>query len=252
LALVVLAVGIAVTPWLRAQADEPLVLAAASLKNAFDQVALDWNAETGKTVTISYAATSSLARQIEQGAPADIFASADLAWMNHLQEKGLIKLGTRTDLLGNTLVLVAPADAAQSFTLRKGADLGGYIGEGRLAVANVDSVPAGKYAKEALQALDMWPGVANKLALNDNVRSTLALVARGEAVAGIVYATDAAIEPKVVVLGTFPADSHTPIIYPVTQLASSKSPDAEAFLAFLRSPAAAQAYERYGFTLLKD
>lgn len=250
LALVILAAAFAVITNLSAKAEEPFVLAAASLKNVFDQVASDWKDKSGATVRISYAATSSLARQIEQGAPADVFASADTDWMDHLEERGLIKPETRSDLLGNSLVLIVPADADRSFTIAKGADLAGFIGDGRLAVAAVDAVPAGKYAKQALHALDMWSGVEAKLAPSDTVRAALALVARGEAVAGIVYATDAAIEPKVTVLGTFPAESHTPIVYPVAQIASSENPDARAFLAFLRSPAAARAYKKHGFTML--
>lgn len=250
-AFLFIAVSCGATSSVQAQSTGPLVLAAASLKNAFDQVATNWKDETGKTVTMSYAASSALAKQVEQGAPADLFASADQDWMNYLDERHLLKPDTRSNLLANSLVLIVPADSSRSFTIAKEADLGAFIGDGRLAVADVDAVPAGKYAKQALQALGMWAGVENKLAPSDNVRSTLALVARGEAVAGIVYATDAGIEPKVKVVGTFPADSHTPITYPVAIVASSTNPDAGAFLAYLHSPAAADVYAKFGFTVLK-
>lgn len=250
-ACLVFAVAAGSAPKVHADESAPLMMAAASLKNAFDQVATNWKSETGKSVTMSYAASSALAKQIEQGAPADLFASADQDWMNYLQERHLIKPDTRSDILGNSLVLIAPEGSQGSFAIEKGADLGAFIGDGRLAVADVNSVPAGKYAKQALQTLDMWSGVENKLAPSDNVRSTLALVARGEAVAGIVYATDAKIEPKVKVLATFPANSHDPIIYPVAIVATSKNPNAEKFLAYLHSPAAQQVYATYGFTPLQ-
>jgi molybdate transport system substrate-binding protein len=233
----------------QAQAAPPLFMAPASLKNALDQIAGDWKTETGKTVTFSFAASSALAKQIEQGAPADLFASADLDWMDYLDQRGLIRPGTRSNLLGNSLVLIAPADLPRSFALTKGADLGAFVGDGRLAVADVNAVPAGKYAKQALQALDLWTGVENKLAQSDNVRATLALVARGEAVAGIVYATDANSEARVKVLGTFPADSHAPIVYPVAIVATSTHADAQTFLTYLRSPAARRAYATHGFHL---
>lgn len=251
-ALVLIALACGIGRDVSAQTAPPLFMAAASLKNAFDQVAHDWKTETGKTVTFSFAASSALAKQIEQGAPADLFASADLDWMDYLDQRGLIKPGTRSNLLANSLVLIAPADTPQSFTLAKGADLGAFVRDGRLAVADVNAVPAGKYAKQALQALDLWTGVVNKLAQSDNVRATLALVARGEAVAGIVYATDAASEPRVKVLGTFPADGHAPIVYPVAIVAGSANPDAQAFLAYLRSPAAQRAYAAHGFVYLEQ
>lgn len=234
-----------------AQTAPPLFMAAASLKNAFGQIAHDWKTETGKTVTFSFAASSALAKQIEQGAPADLFASADLDWMDYLDQRGLIRPGTRSNLLSNSLVLIAPADTPRSFTLAKGADLGAFVGDGRIAVADVTSVPAGKYAKQALQALDLWTGAENKLAQSDNVWATLALVTRGEAVAGIVYATDANSEKRVKLLGTFPADSHAPIVYPVAIVATSANPDAQAFLTYLRSPAAKRAYAAQGFTFLE-
>lgn len=233
-----------------ASAAEPLVFAAASLKNAIDQINVEWQSETGMRANVSYAASSALARQIEHGAPADIFISADLDWMNHLQQRDLIKADTRTNLLRNTLVLIAPADAPAAFEIAKGADLGAFIGDGRLAVGDVGSVPAGKYAKQAMQALGMWAGVEGKLAPTDSVRSALALVARGEAAAGIVYVTDAKVEPKVKVLGTFPAETHDPIIYAVALVDTSTNADAPVLLDYLHSPVATRVFDAYGFTLL--
>lgn len=236
---------------LHAQADPVLIMAAASLKNVFDQVGADWMTESGKKVAFSYAASSTLAKQIEQGAPADVFASADLAWMDYLDQRGFIRAGTRTNLLGNVLVLIAPADTAKSITLAKATDLSSFIGDGRLAVGNVNAVPAGKYAKQALQALDLWTGVEDKLAQVDSVRAALALVARGEAAAGIVYATDAKSEPLVKVVATFPAESHVPVTYPVAVTATSSHRDAGNFLAYLRSKMAQRAYAAHGFTYLE-
>jgi molybdate transport system substrate-binding protein len=228
-----------------ALAAEPLVLAAASLKNAIDEINAEWRKETGMTAKAAYAASSALAQQIEHGAPADIFISADLDWMDYLQQRNLFKADTRTNLLGNELVLIAPAESAASFEIARGADLGAFTADGRLAVGEVHSVPAGKYAKQALEALGMWSGVENKLAQTDDVRAALVLVARGEAAAGSVYVTDAKIEPKVRVLGTFPADT------PVAIVASSTNANAAAFLAYLRSPAALRIYDAQGFTVLK-
>lgn len=235
-----------------ARAAEPLVFAAASLKNAVDQINAEWQSETGMRANVAYAASSALARQIEQGAPADIFVSADLDWMDYLQQRNLIKAGTRNNLLGNALVLIAPAGSIASFDIVRGADLGAFIGDGRLAVGEVLSVPAGKYAKQTLEALGMWAGVEGKLAPTDSVRAALALVARGEATADIVYATDAKAEPKVKVLGTFPADTHASIIYPIALVASSTNADAPAFLGYLRSPAALRTFDAQGFTVLKQ
>jgi molybdate transport system substrate-binding protein len=235
-----------------ATAAEALVFAAASLKNAMDGISAEWQSETGMRANVSYAASSALARQIEQGAPADIFFSADLDWMDYLQQRKLIEAETRTNLLGNTLVLIAPAGSVPSFQIAKGVDLGAFIADGRLAVGDVSSVPAGKYAKQALQALGMWAGVEGKLAPTDSVRSALALVTRGEAAAGIVYATDAKIEPKVKVLGSFPAETHDPIIYPVALVASSTNADAPVFLGYLRSPVATRVFDAFGFTVWRN
>jgi molybdate transport system substrate-binding protein len=191
-----------------------------------------------------------LARQIDQGAPADIFISADLDWMDWVQERHLINTQTRETLLGNALVLVEAADANVAFKFAPGADLAAVLGDSRLAVGEVNSVPAGKYAKEALEKLGMWAGVENKLAQTDNVRAALSFVARGEARFGIVYATDAKAEPKVKVVATFPNTSHPPILYPAALTASSRNPDAAAFLAYLRSPTAVRLFVEQGFDMV--
>jgi len=233
-----------------AQSNEVLVFAAASLKTALDDIAKQWRAETGKTAKVSYAGSSALARQIEQGAPADLFISADSDWMNDLAGKNLIKPATRADLLGNRIVLVAAKDDKTALKIAPGFDLAGALGNNRLAMANVDAVPAGKYGKAALESLGVWPSVSAKVAQADDVRAALLLVSRGEAPFGIVYATDAAADPGVRVVDAFPADSHPPIIYPGAVLASSKTPDAEAFLAHLRSAQAKPLFERQGFSVL--
>ncbi len=226
------------------------VFAAASLKNALDAVNEACAAEVGEKATISYAASSALAKQIEQGAPADVFMSADLDWMAYLSEKNLTKKDTETKLLGNSIVLVAPADSAASTTIAANFDLAGLVGDGRLAMANVDSVPAGKYGKAALEKLGVWSSVEGKVAQAENVRAALALVATGEAPLGIVYKTDAAAEKKVKVVGTFPEDSHAPIVYPVAQTAEAKDDDTSAFLKCLQSAKAKSLFEEQGFTVL--
>lgn len=246
----VVAVGLMVAPVV-AWAADPVIFAAASLKNALDDVAKAYEAKTGHKVTISYAGSSALAKQIEQGAPADIFISADLDWMDYLANKNLIKNDTRRNLLGNTLVLVAPADSSVSLKIAPGFDLAKALGDGRLAVADPASVPAGKYAKASLEKLGVWDSVKDKLAQAENVRAALAFIAQGEAPLGIVYQTDATAEPKVKVVDTFPADSHAPIIYPVAQTASSTNPDAAAFLQFLGSEDARKLFEGQGFVVLK-
>ena len=231
-------------------AASPVVFAAASLKTALDAIAADWRKDTGKTVTISYASSSALARQVEQGAPADIFFAADLDWMDWLQQRNLVRANTRETLVGNTLVLIAPADAVVSLKIAPGADLGGMLGDSRLSVTEVKSTPAGKYTKAALDKLGMWAGVENKLAQSDTVRAALAFVARGEARLGIVYATDARAEPKVKIVDVFPASSHAPIVYPIALTAWSTKPEAAAFLAYLKSPPASQRFVEQGFSIL--
>lgn len=246
-----LGAGIAAVPAPAAAADQPVVVfAAASLKNALDAVIAGWSKETGKTATVSYAASSALAKQIEQGAPADMFISADLAWMDYVAKANLIRTDTRENLLGNRLVLVAPADATATVDIQPGFDLAALLGDGRLAVGEVNSVPAGKYAKTALTSLGVWPSVEGKLAQADNVRAALLLVSRGEAPFGIVYQTDAASDKKVKIVGVFPEGSHAPIIYPVALTTASTNPDAASLLKALHSGPAAAAFTAEGFTML--
>src|SRR5262249_54794278 len=202
-------------PWPAvAQGKDVVVFAAASLKNALDDAAGQWQRETGKKVVISYAASNNLVKQIEQGAPADIFISADLDWMDYGQQKSLIKPETRANLLGNRIVLIAPRDSTVSLKVEKGFDLAAALKGGRLAMGNVDAVPAGKYGKAGLEKLGAWDGVKDRIAQAESVRAALVLVARGETPLGIVYQTDAASEPGVRIVGTFPDDTHPPIIYP--------------------------------------
>jgi molybdate transport system substrate-binding protein len=233
-----------------AQGRDVLVFAAASLKNALDEVAAQWQRETGKKVSISYAASNTLIKQVEQGAPADIFISADLDWMNYGQEKGLIKPESRANLLGNRIVFVAPKDSNIAVDAKPGLDVAALLKGGRLAMGNVDAVPAGKYAKAALEKLGAWNGVKDKIAQAESVRAALVLVSRGEAPLGIVYQTDAAADPGVKIVGMLPEDSHPPIIYPAALTKESANADAQAFLAYMRSPAARPAFERQGFTFL--
>ena len=234
-------------------AAQPMVFAAASLREALDAAAQVWVEGGRSRPSISYAGSAALARQIEQGAPADLFLSADEAWMDWLQARGLLRAGSRTALLGNRLVLIAPASAPATTPLRlaPGVALGAALGaQGRLAVAETASVPAGRYARAALEQLGAWPQVAGRLAQTENVRAALALVARGEAPLGVVYETDARAEPRVRVVDTFPAGSHPPIVYPVALIAGARSAQSEAFLEFLRSPAAATVFAARGFTVL--
>ena len=233
-----------------AMAADLTIFAAASLKNALDDVSAAWKAEAGKQATISYAASSALAKQIEEGAPADVFVSADVAWMDYLLERDLVKADTVVQLLGNRLVLIAPADSDASVEIAAGADLAAALGDARLAVGQVDSVPAGKYAKEALTALGLWDQVSGRLAQAENVRAAQALVATGEAPLGIVYETDANAEKAVRIVATFPEDSHAPIIYPAAVATEATSPDAAAFMQFLRTETAAALFERQGFKVL--
>jgi molybdate transport system substrate-binding protein len=235
----------------KAAEGDVVVFAAASLKNALDEVAKAWAATSGgKKAAISYAASSALAKQIESGAPADIFASADLDWMDYLAKKGLIQPDTRVNLLGNQLVLVAPKDSTAKVDMGPKLDLAAALGDGRLAMANVDSVPAGKYGKAALQKLGAWDGVRDKLAQAENVRAALQLVARGEAPLGIVYLTDVASDPKLKVVATFPEDSHPPIIYPIAILKGSTNPAAKSLFEFMRGGDAKGAFDQQGFTVL--
>jgi molybdate transport system substrate-binding protein len=238
-------------PSLPARAADTVVFAAASLKNALDDTAALYKEKTGKTVTANYAASPALAKQIEEKAPADIFFSADLAWMDYLEERDLIKNDSRVTLLGNMIVLVAPKDSAAALTLEPGVKLADALGaDGKLAMANVDSVPAGKYGKAALEKLGLWAEVEGKVVQADNVRAALAFVSAGEAPLGIVYQTDANADDKVKVVAAFPEDSHEPILYPVALTASSTNPDAAEFLEFLKSKAARPAFEKQGFRIV--
>jgi molybdate transport system substrate-binding protein len=232
-----------------AQGGDLIVFAAASLKNALDAVNAQWQKETGKSAKISYAASSALAKQMEQGAPAQMFVSADLDWMDYVEKKGLIKPETRSNLLGNRIVLIAPKDQAAPVDIKPGFDLAKVIDDGRLAMANVDSVPAGKYGKAALEKLGVWASVSGRVAQAENVRAALLLVSRGEAPAGIVYQTDAASDRSVAIIGAFPEDTHPPIIYPVA-LTTSAGADAAAFLAHIKSDKAKPLFEAQGFTVL--
>ena len=233
-----------------AQDKSLTVFAAASMKNALDDVNAAYTAKTGVKISASYAASSALAKQIEQGAPADIFLSADTDWMDYAAKQKTIKTDTRTDLLGNSIVLIAPKDSSISaVAIATGFDLAKLAGNGRIATGDVNSVPVGKYAKAALEKLGAWDAAAPKFAMAESVRAALTLVARGEAVLGIVYSTDAKVEPGVKIVGTFPADSHPPIIYPVAATTSA-GPQAADYLAFLHSAAAKSIFEKYGFTFL--
>jgi molybdate transport system substrate-binding protein len=231
-------------------APVPIVFAAASMKTALDAVAEAWKADTGKTVKITYASSATLAKQIAQGAPADIFISADLKWMDFLEKENLIRKETRRNRFGNKLVLIAPADSTVKLEIAKDFDLAGAAGDGKIAVCLIDSCPAGIYAKEALESLGAFAAAEPKLAQVENVRGALSLVVRGEARLGIVYASDALADPKVKVLGTFPESSHSPIIYPVAIVASSTNRDAAFFLSFLASQAATKIFAAQGFEIL--
>jgi len=234
----------------QAQEKAIIVFAAASMKNALDDINAAFTKSTGIKVVTSYAASSALIKQIENGATADVFASADLDWMDYGAGNKLIKDDTRVNLLGNQLVLIAPKDSKiHHVDIAPGFDLAKLAGDGRIVTADVRAVPVGKYAKAALEKLGAWAAAEPKFAMTENVRAALTLVARGEAALGIVYETDAKVEPNVKVIGAFPADSHPPIVYPVALTVNAK-PDAGQYLAFLRSQAAKTVFETYGFTFL--
>jgi len=226
------------------------VFAAASLRESLDEAAALYEREHGQPVRISYAGSSALARQIEQGAPADVFISADLDWMNWLQARNLIDEATRANLLGNTLVLIAPASAnPPAIGLTPDVDLAPLLGDGRIALALTAGVPAGKYAKAAFEHFNIWESLQPHIAEAENVRAALLLVARAEASLGAVYASDAKAEPRVQIIATFPADSHPPIIYPVSTLRASQHPKAREFVQWLQQPAALSIFHQYGFVI---
>jgi molybdate transport system substrate-binding protein len=252
LAAVVLFAACPVAACAQGQAGQPsiLVFAAASLKNALDEVDTAFSKQTGIKVVASYDASSALMKQIEQGAPADVFVSADQQWMEYGSQKRLIDQSTRINLLGNKLVLIASKDSNVSdVTIAPGLDLAKLAGAGRIATGDVRAVPVGLYAKAALHKLGLWDSVEPKLAMVGNVRAALVLVARGEAPLGIVYATDAKVEPAVKVVGVFPDDSHEPIVYPAAATFTA-TPAARDYLVFLRSAAARSIFEGFGCSVL--
>jgi molybdate transport system substrate-binding protein len=227
-----------------------LVYGAASLTNVLDEIGNSYTHDTGQSVKFSYGSSSALAKQIEAGAKADIFFSADSDWMDYLQNKSLINNSSRQSLLGNTLVLIAPASSSFQLKIVPNFALAATLGKERLATGDPDSVPVGKYARAALTTLGVWNDVADKLVRADNVRTALTFVDRAEVPLGIVYETDALVDNKVRIVDRFPANTHPPIVYPVA-LTISASPDAAKFVAYLRSPAAKTTFKKYGFTLLQ-
>ena len=249
--LAALLLMLAAWPLHAAEPAPPLtVFAAASLKESLDEAARVYEKQTGTPVRASYAASSALARQIEQGAPADVFFSADLEWMDYLQQRGKIDSASRHNLLGNQLALVAPKNSRAQVDLKVPASLSAALGNRRLAVGQTRSVPAGKYARASLESLDAWDSVKSKLAESESVRAALMLVARGETPLGIVYLSDAKAEPAVRVVAVFPEGSHPPIVYPVAPVRASRHPQAVAFVRWLSSPAARAVFQRRGFTVL--
>jgi molybdate transport system substrate-binding protein len=234
-----------------AQQKKLLIFAAASLKDALDEVNAAFQRDKGQETATSFAASSTLAKQIEAAAPADIFISADLDWMDYLAKKNLIQPDTRANLLGNRLVLIAPADSAVKLRIGPNFPLAQALGNGRLAMADSGGVPAGKYGKAALEALAVWSSVADKLAPAENVRATLLLVSRGEASLGIVYQSDAIADKGVKILGIFPDNTHPPIIYPIAAVRGSSNPSNAAYIAFLKSNGARPLFEKWGFMVFE-
>ncbi len=232
-----------------APAERLTVFAAASLADAMAEIEERFETASGHDLVVSLAGSSALARQIQQGAPADFFISANPGWMDTLEADGLVEDGTRFDLLNNSIVLIAAGTDAAPVEIGPDMDLAGLLGDGRLAMALVDAVPAGIYGKAALEGLGLWDDVAGQVAQADNVRAALAFVAAGEAPYGIVYATDAGAEAQVTVIGTFPPESHPPIVYPVADLSNRDVPAEAEFLEFLRGPEARAAFERQGFVM---
>lgn len=235
----------------QAHAADITVFAAASLTNVLEDAGKAYEAKTHNHVSFSFAASSTLAKQIEGSSGADIFISADTDWMEYLDSKGLIDRPTRKNLLGNSLVLVAPANSTQAINVTDHFPLLAALHGGRLSIAEPDSVPAGKYGRAALIALGVWNTVQDHLVSAENVRVALAYVARGEAPLGIVYKTDALSEPKVKIVGTFPENSHQPIVYPAA-LTKDAKPGSADFLAYLSGPEAHAAFETAGFTVLGE
>lgn len=237
----------AAAPLAQAQTRGPLVLAAASLQESMNAAADAWARHNHPRPVLSFAASSALARQISAGGTADLFVSADEDWMDYLAKAGLIVTATRRSFLGGALVIVAPVDSTLRLNPAPGFALARALGTGKLAMADPDSVPAGRYGREALQHLGVWDQVSGQIVRAENVRAALALVAHGAAPLGIVYATDAIAEPHVRTIGVFPAGSHTPITYPVARLKASTHPDAEGFRRFLLSDEGKAVFRHYGF-----
>ncbi len=249
---IVAAVLLSTIPFAAKAADRPAsltVFAAASLTDALGEIGKRYETKSGEKIVFSFAASSVLARQIESSSGVDMFLSADRDWMDYLDKKNLLMPDTRRDLLGNRLVLISPADLNIAVALKAPLDLAKIVGNGRLALADPASVPAGKYGKAALIALGAWDGVANHLAPAENVRVALAYVARGETPLGIVYETDAKIDPRVHIVGVFPESSHPPIVYPAALIKDAK-PEARAFLDYLSGPEARAVFIKDGFTVL--
>ena len=232
-----------------ADAQDLTVFAAASLKEALDEAAQQFRRADGRKTVVSYAASPALAKQIENGAPADIFISADRDWMDYVEQRTLIKPGTRANLLRNRLVLIAPADSKVQLEIKPGFPLEKLLGDGKLSMADPDSVPAGKYGKAALEKLGVWSSVERKVVRADNVRTALIFVARGEAPLGIVYQTDAYAEKKVRIVARFPQDTYPAIIYPIAVVASSRNAAAPVFVNYLKSGEARAIFEKYGFSM---
>ena len=234
-----------------AQGQKLIIFAAASLKDALDEANAAYQHENSQETATSYAASSTLAKQIEAAAPADVFISADLDWMDYLAKRNLIKPETRANLLGNRLVLIAPVNSPLNLAIGPNFSLAQALGNGRLAIADPNGVPAGRYGKAALQSLGVWSTIADRLAPAENVRAALALVARGETPLGIVYQTDAASDKDVKIVGIFPQDTHPSIIYPIAVVVSSTNPAALGYLAYLKSRAARPTFEKHGFTVFQ-
>ncbi len=240
------------TPSLAADPPKPelLVFAAASLTNVLGELSTSWTSTSGVPVKLSFAASSVLARQVEAGGKADLFISADQEWMDYLQARGLIDKPTRRNLVGNRLVLIAPADSKVELKIAPGFPLTAALGGGRLATGDPDTVPVGRYARSALTSLGLWDEIQDRLVRADNVRSAMMFVARGEVPLGIVYTTDALIDPKVRIVDTFPANTHAPITYPGAVINDGRS-EAIAYLNFLSGPQASETWKRFGFLELK-
>jgi molybdate transport system substrate-binding protein len=241
---------IAGAPFGSAHAEDLMVFAAMTLQGALDDAGAAYTSQSGVNVTFSYGSSAALVKQIDNGAPADVFISADSDWMDEAEQKGLINNSTRTNFLSSRLVLVAPRNSSVAAVIKAGFPIGQMLGDGRLVMCDPMMMPAGRYGRASLEYFGVWQTVQNRVANADNVRAALALVARGEAPLGIVFDTDVALDTSVKIVGVFPSESHPPIVYPAAMVASSDNPAAEPFLAFLQSTAAKSIIERYGYILL--